>query len=401
MSPDTSNAPEVPLPMLRRYLMARGWHLAESVRVGERGPRTNANPSIADLRQRTGGRRTVDVYVLSERGFDDIELLLPRDRDTSDCQRRLEGALEALSQLEGRDQESIIADVRSIGFDVVRSRIPDELVKEETINLVQATNYIEGVKDLLAATATTELRPDPYFLRVKKEATNYAEHCRFGHTFRGSFGFTIESPVMPNLEPMFPGVEQSPPFERRVIMRLARGIQTICDAVRGEDPAPAIERMSSGFSANVFEQFADLVEKTSHSGMNFSFLFSPEWAVPEELGTSPEFWVGPAHVETSRLAARLLRDQPLSRPEEVFGRIIRLQNETDPTDLFDRTGDRQVVVQWASEDLGDLQVRVSLSPTDYLSAIEAHKNGRPIRVQGTLERQGRLWVLSNPSDFSI
>jgi hypothetical protein len=66
-----------------------------------------------------------------------------------------------------------------------------------------AANYIAGVKTLLAATATTEMHPLPHFLRVRKEATDYAETCQFAHTFRGSFGFTIESPVCPNVAPTF------------------------------------------------------------------------------------------------------------------------------------------------------------------------------------------------------
>ena len=72
------------------------------------------------------------------------------------------------------------------------------MVFDDTILLEVATGYITGIRSQLAATATTEIQPDPFFLRVKKEATQYADACRFGHTFRGSFGFTVESPIVPN-----------------------------------------------------------------------------------------------------------------------------------------------------------------------------------------------------------
>jgi hypothetical protein len=62
-----------------------------------------------------------------------------------------------------------------IGYDVVQSRVPDAMVRDDTINLEVATNYITGLKSLLAATATTEIQPDPFFLRVKKEAAEYAD----------------------------------------------------------------------------------------------------------------------------------------------------------------------------------------------------------------------------------
>jgi hypothetical protein len=35
--------------------------------------------------------------------------------------------------------------------------------------------------------------------RAMPGALKYADNCRFGHTFRGSFGFTIESPIEENL----------------------------------------------------------------------------------------------------------------------------------------------------------------------------------------------------------
>src|SRR5436305_1764491 len=63
-----------------------------------------------------------------------------------------------------REPEQVIADVRLIGYDVVRSRIPNQLVRDDSIHLQVATNYTNGVHSLLAATATTEIEPQPYFL---------------------------------------------------------------------------------------------------------------------------------------------------------------------------------------------------------------------------------------------
>ena len=132
--------------------------------------------------------------------------------ESKDETRLLEGAIKALSQLEGRERSALIAVIRSIGFDVVKSRVPDDLVFDDTIHLDQAVSYTSRIKRLLAAGATTEIAPDLYFFRVKKESAVYAENCRFGDIFKGSFGFIIESPVGPNKEPAFPGMEQQPPF---------------------------------------------------------------------------------------------------------------------------------------------------------------------------------------------
>jgi hypothetical protein len=392
----------VPLGLLRRYLTAHGWRGPLAARSGSTVlPAEYERISRQLIDGRTGARRNFEMFLLSCSGADDVEIILPRDRDTSDFSTRMETAIRTLSELAEQSVDEIIADIRAVGFDVVRSRIPDVLVRDDTVHLATAVSYIEGVKSLLTATATVEMEPVPYFLRVKKEATEYADACHFGHTFRGSFGFTIESPVSPNSAPALFDIQQTPPFERRVMQRLARGIIDICDAVSRDDVDLLLKDYGVGFNANAYERFADLIDETARTGMIFSFSFSPEWPPAADLSSRRELQVGPRHVEITRNAAKSLRSTPLKRPEKLFGRIIRLQTEADPSDLITAAGDREVVIQWSAEDLGDIQVRVSLSPPDYLVAIEAHRSGQPVRVSGTLERRGRVWVLSNPIGISL
>ena len=70
----------------------------------------------------------------------------------------------------------------------------------------------------------------------------------------------------------------------------------------------------------------------------------------------------------SRVAAKRMREQPTSILLEISGRVVRLQNEADPTDLLDETHEREIVVSWKSEDYGDLHVKIFLAPNDYLVA---------------------------------
>lgn len=394
----------VPVGLLRRYLIARGWRLAES-----QGPApapldiaASADEQTRSFFQtRSDGKRNVDVYVLSEPGLDNVEMLVPRDRHSSDYDRRLQGAIDTLCQLEDRVPGQIIASVRSIGYDVVRSRIPGDLVVDDTIQLEKAMNYINCMKDLLAATATTEIRPLPFFGRLYKEATEYSDKCRFGHTYRGSFGFTIESPIIPNTETILFDFDPIPPFERRVIQRLAIGIQQVCEAANADDLRPLLDGFRTGFSANGCERFANLIHKTAYSGMSFGFSFSPEWALSVKLESTEEFSVGPKHVEMARAAAQALRGESLEIPTDVHGMVVRLQNEADPSDISGIMGEGEVSILHASENYGDIHVRITLPPAEYLKAVEAHRSGRPVRVSGTLVHRGRYWYLNNPSSLTM
>jgi hypothetical protein len=394
----------VPLNLLRRYLKAKGWRIAEpqSPPPGLINLAASADTTTRDFfKSRSTGKRNVDLYILSENGLPEVELVVPKDRNTSDFDRRIQGAILTLSQVASADPSQVIASVRSIGFDVVRSRIPDDLVFEDTIHLENAKNYINGMKDLLAATATTEIKPLPFYGRPYKEATDYSDKCRFGHTYRGSFGFTIESPITPNEgDSLFP-VEPTPPFERRVVQRLAIGIQQVCDAVTADNPEPLVNGFRSGFSANGCERFAKLIYETAYSGMSFLFSFSPEWTVSEMVAKSAEYEVGPRHVEMARAAAETLRGASLGIPIDVYGMVVRLQNEADPSDLSGLLGEGEISVLYANEDRGDIHVRATLPPTDYLKAVEAHRLGRPVSITGTLVRRGRYWYLDEPGGLTI
>jgi len=132
------------------------------------------------------------------------------------------------------------------------------------------------------------------------------------------------------------------------------------------------------------------------SGVGFGFLFSPEWPTPN-FG---ELWVGPQHVEISRVAAKTMREQTPMQPLEVSGRIIRLQNEADPQDLLDETHEREIVIYRKSEEFGDMNLRLSLEPPEYLAAVEAHLRGRSAHASGRLERRGRFWWLVDATNFS-
>jgi hypothetical protein len=308
--------------------------------------------------------------------------------------------INALSAIEDRSELDIARAIREVAFDVVRSRIPDTLVVDDSIRLEIAQSFVSGIRNVLAAAANTELDPLPYYLRTKKEASEYANRCRFGHTFRGSFGFTVESPLEPNSQSVLPGFEAAPPFERRVIQRLVRGLKSVSAAVLANSTDPITDSIQTGFSANVCEQLATLVDGTSPSGIIFDFSFSPEWkGTRTDPAKEEHFELARPQVEVIRNAASVLRARVTSWQETVFGRVIRLASQADPSDLTDMMAEREVAILWSSEATGDITVRASLSPSDYLQAVEAHATGRPVEVSGTLERRGRRWVLINPSAF--
>lgn len=396
MTDARSNVDRVPLSSLRQYLLATGW-----VRRVPKARTVRRDAETGLLRARAVPEsKTYEVFRAPLQGFEDVEIVVPVFTTSSDAGLLLKSALSTLTELEQRPTSEIVAAISARGVDVIRSRMPDAITLNETIHLAVARNFVMGIRDVLASTATTELEPEPFFLRVKKEGTEFADRCRFGHTFRGSFGFTIESPISPNEEPTLDGIEGPAPFERRVVERFARGLKFISAAVAMEDPSEIVDHAEVGFNANACEQFADLVEATSTTKLTFDFIFSPEWGRPH-APPREEYEVGFQHVEVSREAARRLRTQVGPREATISGRIVRLQSEADPSDIENALGTREIAVLWSTEPEGDIHVRAVLDPVEYLTAVRAHADGRAVELSGTLEKRGRRWVLSSPSGLKV
>ena len=90
-----------------------------------------------------------------------------------------------------------------------------------------------------------------------------------------------------------------------------------------------------------------------------------------------------------REASAELRKNEVDLDRRISGRITRLESKDNPADLLRAVSSREVVVRWESDDLGDLNVRVRLSPQEYLNAVRAHENGRTVSVSGKLEKISR------------
>ncbi|MCA1547413.1 hypothetical protein I6F36_11360 [Bradyrhizobium sp. BRP19] len=329
-----------------------------------------------------------------------LEIPLPTHRDFEGAERLISDALRTLSQLADRDAAELADDINALGFDRIRSIIPDEQVRADSIDLNVATNFILNARRLVTATATNELEPSTFYGRITKDAVAYTDRCRFGHTFRGSFGFTIESPVIQNDEPPLPGMAQTPPFERRVIQRLVRGLHDVQKAEASENPGIIAENYERGFNANMCEALVDLISGTSDR-LAIQVAWSPEWRPSPDVSSAPVFHIKPVTVEIVRDAASSLRRAETAQEREILGKVIRLKSEHNPADLLDLTSPREIVIQWMSDEFGPLNVRVNLSPTDYIAALEAHRTGHMISVTGMLERINRTWILSSPKNVQI
>lgn len=308
-------------------------------------------------------------------------------------------AIRTISDYYAEKAEVVERKILSYLTDRISGRIPDEYVRNDTIEFKVASEYMSQMKAFLSSSASTEISGKQHFERTLKEASEYAERCRFGHTFRGSFGFVVASPVEPNESPNLDIVDEAAPLGRRVVERIARGLETVQNASKNDDPE-MISGVDSGFSSNMCDALANLVEETQVSRIAFGIEFSREWkraASTEEV----KFEVAQSNVELLRAAAKSMRIEEDPEPQTVFGRIRRVSTDGNPSNLDGDSAKREVEINWVNQDDKLVHVKLSVSPDEYLRAVEAHKAGQPVSAAGLLTTKGKTRLLTEIRDFKL
>ncbi|MBY0508404.1 MAG: hypothetical protein K2X03_31125 [Bryobacteraceae bacterium] len=247
------------------------------------------------------------------------------------------------------------------------------------------------MRDFLAYAACVEQSPQAYFPKATAIGRQYAEKCRFGHTFPGSFGFTIESPT--GIAPFAHPEETPAPFERRVMGRIVRGLRDLENAVLSGEVDEITRRYEQGLNVNLCEVLEATLKQAEDAELEYAVAWSPEWPVAEDLRRVRSVRLEQRSASLLGAAARQMRNLKESKSQTIRGRVVELRSE-------DSSSEEVATVLWPDEGR-KLKVRVPLEPTDYARACDAHKARLAVSVTGRLEKVGKFWTLMAPSAFEV
>lgn len=230
------------------------------------------------------------------------------------------------------------------------------------------------------------------------------EHYRFGHTFAGSFGFTILSPIIhlptPYVQMNLFGEappEPVPPIERRVMERIIRGLSNTRQAVRGNDPQLLIREYASGFNGNMCQSIVRM-SQDKRVPIEYKVFWSPKVKPADDVDETQSFELSELSYDYLEYAANELKKL---KPEYVTvrGRIVGLSSKDNP---LGATAHRSVIIRGRyREDMRPVDIIVELNKDDYVTASQAHIEWVIVEVNGVLSRSGYNWRLTDATDFKI
>ncbi len=374
---------------LQSYLAAAGWRSVDSDErwnVYHGGSDTDNNP---------------------------FELVLPTDSSITDFKIYAATAVNLLSALDDEEPEHTIRRIHYYDTDVLTLRNL-ETGEYESITLQMAENQITYLKRLVAFSASSERDPRPFFEQPLSIGNGMVEHYRFGHTFRGSFGFTIESFLPGTLEMLNPGQKLLPgieanlldeqnlrnlPAERRVMERIVRGLMNTRKATVERDLGVLVENYGGGLNANMCEALVN-VGKDRASLIEYDVIWSPKLAPADDLIDFDPFRPNETSYQLLFEASERLRYVEPT-PERIKGLVLQLGAADNP--FSDSEVTRSVVIRWVDrpDDAPPIKINVSLDRESYELALHAHRTWSTVEVTGIVEKIGSMMRLVDPTDFVV
>ena len=336
-----------------------------------------------------------------------LEIVFLRDPDAREQGLYISNALEVLSAVDNISPTLLAQNINAVNKDVLRIRIEGGVHTKDALPLRAAAQQINELKQLVAYAARSEVDKKPYYLNAQHPSSkNLVDVYRFGHTFKGSFGYTIETPPLLEIHthtqlsliPERVSDKSSLPLWRKVMERIAHGLVSVKKATNQGDPNHIIDNYERGLNANMCQSLAKMF-----TNEHISIEYSIKWA-SIKLPDDPKIKHF-APIQLSKSSSNQLTyaatELVETHEEEVTirGLVYELSAKDSPM-VLDTS--RTIRIRWHEASEGKkYQATATLSRRDYQKAIEAHKSWDSIQITGTLSQKKNKWRFTNYSEFEV
>jgi len=338
-------------------------------------------------------------YYFSIDDVNKIPLIVPNP-SASDFQFRLRDLIRVLEVVENRGKKEIIESINYINKDIWKISI----AKGSAIDSLSVSSFekiIKNLKNLIAYSASAEQMAKPYFEQSLSVGKIYSKKCKIGHTFRGSYGITIETPVDEPITVTENDAEkdQYTPVGRRVTERIFRSLMLIEKEEYVEDLTSLYEESING---NICIALRNLLE-LSEGDIEYAVNFSPIWDVPKEMAENPRVCIKHSNLSyLNEIYEKLHKEYETITDCTVTGTIIELKHIFDDED----ESDYNIRILGSHPEGQENDYYITLKKGDYLKACLIHtesvksKKNRLVEVTGNLRRTKNKWFIDSYSDFN-
>lgn len=316
------------------------------------------------------------------------QVTLPETTEFRDYDEVILKAISEYADSEGISREEALLTAQYPNSDIIYLRTNDNRTQAGSITMDAAVRIYDNAKKLFIATAMDIINPKTEHKgRQPQKVSSFINNCRFGQTEIGSYIIPVVCPLQ-NLDDASDNAEQlslfsdeddlSDSFTRKVTAKLMDNLGIISDCINndGDIEALANRPADSVISINFIEALKELNDIDNDAA---ALDFHISWAHRAPENRSKVQAASFSRNMTPILEAASRRLSEHVKPDiSIIGRIKALKSTPDAAE---RKNGKAEIVYLDDADRKKTS-RIILGKEDYDLAIEAHRRGLLVKVEG-------------------
>ncbi|GHV28792.1 hypothetical protein FACS1894167_06790 [Synergistales bacterium] len=349
-------------------------------------------------------RINVKIFQL-EKGDSFFQVDLPADRGLRDYKSAMYHVVENIALSVDKSTEQVILELLNPMSDILKLRIKEPDSESGSIYMEEAITLYENAKKLITATAMDILHPRLYHSgRPDNAIAEFVANCRFGQTEIGSYVVSVACPISiidknqcKQLSLFNKEDELADSLTRNVVNKLiisAHQVREAIDQGNLEEFIHANAETKDCISANFLDALSGINIYREDSALDIALKYAPTISKNriENLCVSINHdYYEP--INTFINSVNTVQESEMT----CIGRISKLHASPDA----ERRNAGEITIVFINEDEKKATVSAHLTKEDYDAAIDAHREGKTVKVIGTLSGQTKKTKKIECSYFGI
>lgn len=335
--------------------------------------------------------------------YKDINIILPKNINNLDSEHKINDALNLIALMDEIELHVLKNLMYNFDKDLHNYRVPGANI--ESVSLLLAEEILTTSRKIIYYTAQTVYDKMKDSFRNEKRSkynisNSYVEKCSFAHTWRGSFGFTIETPL--NL-PSIGLFEDTPEnYERMISKKIFDGMRIVTQAEENKSANFIVDNSEIGFNAKMLSSLMEIAECVQFRDLEYSTSWSPAIKVQEGYSDKKRFILNNNTFQYIEKALSQLGNEDDQEYEVVFyGFPEGFKSHKEKLLDSDSFGDRFIFVRGFSDNLKTTTLKMELKLEDYLNAVRAHENHADVKVRCRIKKKFRGWEVTQVLSFEV
>lgn len=347
------------------------------------------------------------TFYYKQAAHGEMEILLPNSREIASYHQLLNDAVRMYSEFENQQNELTVQEIQNIDKDLHSFRIINSSDQSAPILLVNkilssAETMFKDALEYERKHYDYKNKPDEEkeFLSSIDIKDEYLYHCRLRHTWKGSFGLTIETPLLMPSIGLFDDVPDT--LGRKVTNRIVRSYGIVSNAVKEHSYSYILDNIENDTGKiTLFRSFPGLIEHLRNNKIEISVAFSPLLKIDKSI---EEYRKIEINQNTIALLQRALEE--ISKNEKIetiklvgFPKILKASRKDLSDDNLFRS--RIVTVEGFAEGIGKINLTFDLPLEAYQKAVRAHETLRSVVAVCKIKKHKKRWQVIDLLDFEL